>query len=118
MQATRLSHTWRGTNTNETTQATWFSSWPLWTTSRRCWETRTRRRTSTAEKTAQALERIAYLLEGEESEGALMRIADTLEEMLTTLETALDVENEHSPAYELWRIRLAVEDLTGQSHAD
>ncbi len=70
------------------------------------------------EKTVAALERIAYLLEGAESEGALMRIADTLEEVVTTLEAALDVENEHSPAYELWRIRKAVELLTGQSHAD
>ncbi len=70
------------------------------------------------EKTAQAPERIAYLLEDEESEGALMRIADTLEEVLVALETALDVGNEHSPAYELWRIRKAVETLTGQSYAD
>ncbi len=63
------------------------------------------------EKTAQALERIAHLLEGEESEGALMRIADVLE-------AALEVENKHFPAYELWRIRKAVETLTGQSYVD
>ncbi len=69
------------------------------------------------EMTAHARERIGLLLEGEESEGALMRIADTLEEVLVTLETALDVENEHSPAYELWRIRKAVEPSRGRATA-
>ncbi len=34
------------------------------------------------------------------------------------LEAALDVEKEHSPAYELWRIRKAVESLTGENYAD
>lgn len=47
-----------------------------------------------------------------------MRIADSLEEMETALYAALDVDNEHSPAYELWRIRKAVESLTGENYAD
>ncbi len=40
-----------------------------------------------------------------------MRIADILE-------AALDVENEHSLAYDVWRIRKAIETLTGQSYSD
>ncbi len=44
------------------------------------------------EKIAQALERVGYLLEGEESEGALMRIADTLEEVAGILETGAELQ--------------------------
>ncbi len=46
------------------------------------------------------------------------RRTDLLEKVAAALETALDVEKEHSLAYELWRIRKAVETLTGQSYSD
>ena len=68
------------------------------------------------EKTTQTLERSAHLLKGEESEGALMRIADTLEEVAKTLETALDIENEHGLTYQVWRVRKALESISGQSY--
>ncbi len=56
-------------------------------------------------ESADALEGIGTLPEGEEhSEGALVRIADILE-------AALNVENEHSLAHEVWRIRKAIESL-------
>ncbi len=45
-------------------------------------------------------------------------VAEALERIADILEAAFDVENEHSPAYEFWRIRKAMETLTGQSYAD
>ena len=57
------------------------------------------------------MERVAYLLEGEEREGALMRLADTLEEVAETLDTALGIENEHGLTYQVWRLRKALESI-------
>ena len=45
-----------------------------------------------------------------------MRIAVTLEEVLVTLETASDVENEHGLTYQVWRLRKALESMLGQSY--